>query len=96
MTKYPFKSKGECAKELLKLIHTYLCGPFINMARGGFHYYITLTYDYSQYEYLYFIKYKSESFKKFRDFKNAVEKQTGKSIKILLLDCGREYLSTKF
>ena len=42
------------------------------------------------------MKYKSESFEKFKEFKNEVEKQTGKSIKILRSDRGGEYLSTEF
>ncbi|CAL2256768.1 unnamed protein product [Prunus armeniaca] len=45
---------------------------------------------------IHLIKYKSEAFEKFKEFKNEVEKQTGKSIKILRLDRGGEYLSTEF
>ncbi|KAM2048428.1 hypothetical protein ACFX1T_006964 [Malus domestica] len=40
--------------------------------------------------------YKSESFERFKEFKNEVEKQTGKQIKILRSDRGGEYLSTEF
>ncbi|CAL2257251.1 unnamed protein product [Prunus armeniaca] len=42
------------------------------------------------------IKYKSEAFEKFKEFKNEVENQIGKSIKILRSDRGEEYLSTEF
>ena len=42
------------------------------------------------------MKYKSESFEKFKEFKFQVENQTRKSIKILRSDRGGEYLSTKF
>ena len=42
------------------------------------------------------MKYKSESFEKFKEFKNEVEKQTGKNIKSLRSDRGGEYLSTEF
>ena len=45
---------------------------------------------------VYLIKYKSEAFEKFKEFKNEVENQTGKSIKTLRSDRGREYLSTVF
>ena len=96
MTKSPFTSKGERAKELLELIHTDVCGPFNTMARGGFEYFITFTDDMSRYGYLYLMKYKSESFEKFKEFKNEVEKQTGKNIKSLRSDRGGEYLSTEF
>lgn len=96
MTKSPFKSKGERSKELLELIHSDVCGPFNEMARGGFQYFITFTDDHSRYEYMYLMKYKFESFEKFKEFKNEVEKQTEKSIKILRSDRGGEYLSTEF
>ena len=45
---------------------------------------------------MYLLKYKSESFEKFKEFRAEVEKQTGKSIKILRSDRGGEYLSTEF
>ncbi|KAM2811016.1 hypothetical protein COP1_043727 [Malus domestica] len=42
------------------------------------------------------MKYKSESFEMFKEFKNEVEKQTGKQIKTLRSDRGGEYLSNEF
>lgn len=42
------------------------------------------------------MKYKSETFEKFKEFTNKVEKQLEKSIKILRLDQDREYLSQQF
>ena len=45
---------------------------------------------------MYLIKYKSEAFKKFKEYKNEVENQTGKSIKTLRSDRGCEYLSIEF
>ncbi|KAM2003433.1 hypothetical protein ACFX15_027003 [Malus domestica] len=42
------------------------------------------------------MKYKSESFERFKEFKNEIEKQTGKHIKILRSDRGGEYLSSEF
>ncbi|PKI54881.1 hypothetical protein CRG98_024712 [Punica granatum] len=53
------------------------------MARSGYSYFITFTDDYSRYRYVYLLKYKHESFEKFKEFKFEVEKQTGKSIKLL-------------
>ena len=96
MTKSPFIGQGDRASEVLELIHTDVCGPFSEMARGGFSYFITFTDDHSRYGYVYLLKYKSESFEKFKEFRAEVEKQTGKSIKILRSDRGGEYLSTEF
>ncbi len=42
------------------------------------------------------MKYKHESFEKFKEFKSEVEKQIGKSIKIVRSDRGGEYLSIEF
>ncbi|KAM2645310.1 hypothetical protein EV1_018869 [Malus domestica] len=65
-------------------------------SRGGFSYYITFTDDHSRFGYVYLMKYKSESFEMFKEFKNEVEKQTGKQIKTLRSDRGGEYLSNEF
>ncbi|KAM1409238.1 hypothetical protein ACFX2I_009652 [Malus domestica] len=96
MTKSSFTGKGERATEILGLIHTDVCGPMSTTSRGGFSYYITFTDDHSRFGYVYLMKYKSESFERFKEFKNEVEKQTGKQIKILRSDRGGEYLSNEF
>ncbi|KAK2414511.1 hypothetical protein P8452_13305 [Trifolium repens] len=96
MTKAPFKGKGERANDLLALIHTDVCGPLNIPARGGFTYFITFTDDFSRYGYVYLMKHKSESFEKFREFKNEVQNQLGKNIKTLRSDRGGEYLSQEF
>ena len=83
MTKLPFKGKGERANELLDLIHTHVCGPMSVHARGGFVYFITFIDDYSRYGYLYLMRYKSEAFERFKEIRNEVEKQLGRSIKSL-------------
>ncbi|PPZ05609.1 hypothetical protein C5P41_24865, partial [Escherichia coli] len=96
MTRSPFVGQGLRAENILELIHSDVCGPFKEMARGGFHYFITFTDDKSRFGYLYLMKYKHESFEKFKEFKSEVENQTGKSIKALRSDRGGEYLSTEF
>jgi transposase InsO family protein len=96
MTKRPFTSKGNRAKDLLELIHTDVCGPVNIRARGGYEYFITFTDDYSRYGYTYLLHRKSEAFEKFREFRAEVEKQLDKSIKSLRSDRGGEYLSAEF
>ena len=81
MTKTPFTGKGERAKDLLGLVHSDVCGPLSSNARGGFQYFITFTDDLSRYGYVYLMKNKSESFEKFKIFKNEVQNQLGKNIK---------------
>ena len=96
MTRSPFVGQMARAKDLLEIIHSDVCGPFGEMARGGFVYFITFIDDLSRYGHLFLMKHKSEFFEKFKEFKAQVENQTGKSIKTLRLDRGGEYLSTKF
>ena len=67
-----------------------------NSARGGFRYFITFTDDLSRYGYVYLMRHKSDSFEMFKRYRNEVEKQTGKKIKILRSDRGGEYLSSEF
>ena len=96
MTKTPFSGKGERAVALLDLVHTDVCGLMSTHARGGYDYFITFIDDYSRFGYVYLMKYKSEAFEKFKEFRNEVEKQLGKSIKTLRSDRGGEYLSHEF
>ena len=83
MTKSPFKKKGERSNGLLELIHSDVCGPMSISARDGFRYFITFTDDHSRYGYVYLMKHKSESFEKFKEYKNEVENQLDKRIKAL-------------
>ena len=96
MTRSPFVGQMKRANEVLEIIHSDVCGPFKEMARGGFYYFITFIDDLSRYGHLFLMKNKSESFEKFKEFKAQVENQTGKSIKTLRSDRGGEYLSTEF
>ena len=83
MTKAPFAGHSERASDLLGLIHTDVCGPISSISRGGYQYFITFTDDFSRYGYIYLMRHKSESFEKFKLFKNEVQNQLGKNIKTL-------------
>ena len=76
------------AKDLLEIIHSVVCGPFSEMARGGFIYFITFIDNLSMYGHLILMKQKGDSFTKFKEFKAQVENKIGKSIKALPLDRG--------
>ncbi|KAL4297238.1 hypothetical protein GQ457_12G012730 [Hibiscus cannabinus] len=96
MIKAPFSGKGERASDLLGLIHSDVCGPMNTHARGGYQYFIMFTDDFSRYGYIYLMRHKSEALEKFKEFKNEVQNQHGKSIKALRSDRGGEYLSQDF
>ncbi|KAK1678300.1 hypothetical protein QYE76_039148 [Lolium multiflorum] len=84
------------ASYLLEIIHTGVCGPMSVASRGGYRYVLTFTDDLSRYGYIYFMKHKSETFEKFKEFQSEVENQRNKKIKFLRSDRGGEYLSYEF
>jgi hypothetical protein len=64
--------------------------------KGGYEYFIMFTDDFSRFGYVYLIRRKSDSFEKFKEYKTEVARQTGKQIKLLRPNCGREYLLSEF
>ena len=96
MTKSPFNKVNERTNDLLALKHSDVCGPFGTTARGGFNYFVTFIDGFSHYGYVYLMRYKSETFERFKDFKNEVENQLDKRIKAIRSDQGDEYLSQEF
>ena len=56
MTRSPFVGQMAKAKNLLEIIHSNVCGPFGEMARGGFFYFLTFIDDLSRYGYLILMK----------------------------------------
>ena len=95
MIKLPFVGQEKRATKILALVHTDVCGLFDVKVRDGYIYFIIFTDDYSRYDFVYLIHRKSESFKKFIEFRHEVEKQIKKSIKVLRSDRGK-YLSGEF
>ena len=96
MTKRPFNAKGRRAQELLELVHSNVCGPMSIQARGSYEYFITFIDAYSRFGYVYLMKWKSETFEKFKEFRVEVENQLGKRIKAIRSDRGGEYLLEDF
>ncbi|KAL0411234.1 UNVERIFIED_CONTAM: Transposon Ty2-GR1 Gag-Pol polyprotein [Sesamum latifolium] len=96
MTKKPFVGQSAIANDLLDLVHTDVCGPLSIPSRGGFSYFITFTNDHSRYDYVYLMRYKSEAFGRFKEYRLEVENQTNRKIKALRSDRGGEYLSGEF
>ena len=61
--------------------------------RGGNKYFITFFYDSTKYCYVYLLKSKDEAIEKLFLYKNEVENQLNKKIKVLRSDRGGEYES---
>ena len=73
MTTALFTGHSERASDLLGFIHTDVYGPISLISRGGYQYFITFTDDFRRYGYIYLTRHKSESFEKFKLFKNKVQ-----------------------
>ena len=78
-------------RDVLDLVHTDVCGPMQTRSLGGAFYILLFIDDCTRYTWVYFLRRKSDVFEYFKEFRNMVEKQTEKSIKILHSDQGGEY-----
>lgn len=89
----PFNVSKRKTLEILELIHTDLCGPMETESIGGGKYFLTFIDDFSRYLFIYILNNKSQVLDTFKDFKKYIEKQTGKQIKKLRSDNGKEYVN---
>lgn len=90
LTRSSFKSI-ERNMESFDLIHSDICDLKIVQTRGGNKYFITFVDDSTKYCYVYLLKSKDEMIEKFVLYKNEVENQLNKKIKVLRSDRGGEY-----
>jgi hypothetical protein len=95
-TKKPYPHSNRKSNGILDLIHYDLCGPMTAPFMNGCIYYIIFIDDCSRKTWIYFLKTKDESFNRFQDFKNLVENQTGKHIRVSRTDNGKEFDSFKY
>ncbi|KAL0453698.1 UNVERIFIED_CONTAM: hypothetical protein Slati_1347900 [Sesamum latifolium] len=95
LTKKPFVGQSAISNSLLDLVHTDVYRPLNTPARGGYSYFITFTDDHSRYGYVYLMRYKSEAFGRFKEYRLEVK------IKLATnqgpsSDRDRDYLSGEF
>jgi transposase InsO family protein len=95
-TKASFLGSDTRSVGVLDLVHTDVYGPMSRASLSGPEYYITFIDDYSRKTWIYFLKTKSEVFKRFQEFKALVANQTGKWIKVLRSNNEGEYSSSQF
>jgi hypothetical protein len=95
-TKASFPSNDTKSDGILDLVHTNVCETMSEKSLSGCEYYLTFIDEYSRKTWIYFLKTKSEVFKRFQEFRALVENQFGKRIKVLRSDNGGEYSSTQF
>lgn len=94
-TRLQFKPSKSKRTSILELIHGDVCGPFESQSIGGAKYYVSFLDDYSKKVFIFPIKWKSEVIDKFEYFKNVVENQSNKKIKVFRSDNGKEFCNTQ-
>lgn len=67
-----------------------------NRSINGALYFMLLVDDFSRKVFVYFLRHKHETFGRFAEFKTMVENQTGRKIKTLRTDNGKEYCNNDF
>lgn len=92
----PYASSTRREKDILRLVHSDICGPFSMQSLGGTKYFVTFIDDKSRYIYIKSLKKRSDVLDAFKEYKANVEKLTEYNIKKLRTDNGKEYLSSEF
>ncbi|GJU14257.1 retrovirus-related pol polyprotein from transposon TNT 1-94 [Tanacetum coccineum] len=91
-TRTSFKSVKRTT-EPLDMVHTDICDLKSLPTKGGNKYFITFIDDCTKYCYVYLLKSKDEAIDKFVLYKNEVENQLGKKIKVVRSEREGEYVS---
>jgi len=84
------------AAEKLDLVYSDIGGPIQVETYGGNRYIITFIDDLSRKMWVYLLKRKNEALLVFKTFKNLVERQSGRALKVLRTYGGGEYTSKDF
>ncbi|KAL5753796.1 hypothetical protein ACOSP7_022016 [Xanthoceras sorbifolium] len=92
----PYEESTFKSKKPLELVHSDVFGPVKQPSIGGMRYMVTFIDDFSRYVWVFFMKEKSETFSKFKEFKEVVEGEVEKKIRCLRTDNGGEYSSGEF
>ena len=94
--RHPFPKERNVSKGLLDVVHSDVWGPAQTATFGGCRYYVTFIDDFSRYTWIFPMRMKSEVFTHFQKFKSEVEKTTGRHVRCLRSDGGKEYFSDAF
>ncbi|KAL8156095.1 hypothetical protein AgCh_001254 [Apium graveolens] len=93
----PFPQKSNfIAKTCLELIRGDICGPINPPTSAGNRYFLLLVDDFSRLMWIYLLKNKDEALDVFGKFKLLVEKGRAEKMKVLRMDRGGEFFSTRF
>ena len=89
----PFPTSESDSKQLLELVHMDLCGPMPKISLGGSKYLATFLDDYSKYSVVVPIRQKSDMPRIATETFIMLENQTGKKLRAVRTDNGKEYVN---
>jgi len=92
---FPINKAWRFSKSL-ELVHVDVCGPISVESVGGSRYFLLFANGYSRISWVYFLKFKLETFVNFKQFKALVEKQSWCSIMTLHSNRGGEFTANGF
>ena len=95
-TKVKFGTAIHQTKGILDYVHSDVWGPTKNESLGGKRWFVSFIDDFSRRSWIYTMKHKHEVLDIFLEWKNMVERKTGKKVKVLRSDNGGEYTSDPF
>ncbi|GJS00595.1 retrovirus-related pol polyprotein from transposon TNT 1-94 [Tanacetum coccineum] len=81
---------------VIDYVHSDLWGPSQVESLGGKRYFLSIVDDYSRRVWVYILRFKHEAFGKFKEWKQLVENQTGRTVKKLRTDNGLEFCNWEF
>ena len=81
---------------VIDYVHSDLWGPSQVESLGGKRYFLSIVDDYSRRVWVYILRFKHEAFGKFKEWKQLVENQTGRTVKKLRTDNGLEFCNREF
>lgn len=92
-TQVKFNRSKHVTRKTLSYIHSNLWGTSQTETLGGRRYFFTFIDDCSRKVWVYILKNKNDVFEKFKEWKNMVEAQTGKTVKKSRTNNGLEFLA---
>ncbi|KAL3511541.1 hypothetical protein ACH5RR_024258 [Cinchona calisaya] len=92
----PFNKSDSVATAPFDLVHSDIWGPSPTPTIGGSKYFVIFVNDYSQYTWIYFMNYKSDLSKIYRDFATMIQTQLSSIIKVFRTDNAMEYKEKSF
>ncbi|GJT40358.1 retrovirus-related pol polyprotein from transposon TNT 1-94 [Tanacetum coccineum] len=81
---------------VIDYVHSDLWGLFLVESLGGKLYFLSIINDYSTRVWVYILRFKHKAFGKFKEWKQLVENQTGRTVKKLRTDNGLEFCNQEF